>query len=67
MNPAITMDGAITALVDQDHLNQILVKHARVAHVRVSDKRRHCMHSPVAGPLVGELPQVVVQGREGPG
>jgi len=30
---------------DEDHLHQILVKHARVAHVRVSDKRRHGMHS----------------------
>jgi site-specific recombinase XerD len=30
---------------DSDHLHQILVKHARVAHVAVSDKRRHGMHS----------------------
>jgi integrase len=30
---------------DQDHLHQILVKHARAAHVPVSDKRRHGMHS----------------------
>jgi integrase len=30
---------------DQDHLHQILVKHARVAHVAISDKRRHGMHS----------------------
>src|SRR5260221_82314 len=30
---------------DQDHLHQILVKHARVAHVRVSEQRRHGMHS----------------------
>ncbi|MGH3419496.1 MAG: site-specific integrase [Streptosporangiaceae bacterium] len=30
---------------DQDHLHQILVRHARVAHVAVSDKRRHGMHS----------------------
>ncbi|MGH3402740.1 MAG: site-specific integrase [Streptosporangiaceae bacterium] len=30
---------------DQDHLHQILVRHARVAHVPVSDKRRHGMHS----------------------
>ena len=30
---------------DQDHLYQILVKHARVAHVPISDKRRHGMHS----------------------
>ena len=30
---------------DQDHLHQILVKHARVAHVQISEKRRHGMHS----------------------
>ncbi len=30
---------------DQDHLHQILVKHARAAHVPVSEKRRHGMHS----------------------
>jgi integrase len=30
---------------DQDHLHQILVKHARAAHVVVSEKRRHGMHS----------------------
>jgi integrase len=30
---------------DQDHLHQILVKHARVAHVRVGEQRRHGMHS----------------------
>ena len=30
---------------DEDHLHQILVKHARVAHVPVSEKRRHDMHS----------------------
>jgi len=30
---------------EQDHLHQILVKHARVAHVAVSEKRRHGMHS----------------------
>lgn len=30
---------------DQDHLHQILVKHARTAHVALSDKRRHGMHS----------------------
>lgn len=30
---------------DQDHLHQILVKHARVAHVAVGEKRRHGMHS----------------------
>jgi site-specific recombinase XerD len=30
---------------DQDHLHQILVKHARVARVHVSEKRRRGMHS----------------------
>jgi len=30
---------------DQDHLHQILIKHARVAHVPISEKRRHGMHS----------------------
>ena len=30
---------------DQDHLHQTLVKYARAAHVPVSDKRRHGMHS----------------------
>ena len=30
---------------DQDHLHQILVKHARVAHVAVGERRRHGMHS----------------------
>ena len=30
---------------DDDHLHQILVKHARVAHVSLSEKRRHGMHS----------------------
>jgi len=30
---------------DQDHLHQILVKHARAAHVPVGEKRRHGMHS----------------------
>jgi len=30
---------------DQDHLHQILLKHARVAHVRLGEKRRHGMHS----------------------
>jgi len=30
---------------EQDHLHQILVKHARVAHVPISEKRRHGMHS----------------------
>jgi integrase len=30
---------------DQDHLHQIVVKHARAAHVRVGEERRHGMHS----------------------
>ncbi len=30
---------------DQDHLHQILVKHARVARVRLGEDRRHGMHS----------------------
>lgn len=30
---------------DQDHLHQILTKHARSAHVRLSEQRRHGMHS----------------------
>lgn len=30
---------------DQDHLHQILVKHARVAHVPLGEQRRHGMHS----------------------
>jgi integrase len=30
---------------EQDHLHQILVKHARAAHVPVGEKRRHGMHS----------------------
>jgi len=30
---------------DQDHLHQILVKHARVAHVGLGEKRRRGMHS----------------------
>ena len=30
---------------DQDHLHQILVKHARVARVSLSEQRRHGMHS----------------------
>jgi len=30
---------------EQDHLHQILVKHARAAHVPVSEERRHGMHS----------------------
>ena len=35
----------IGAFSDQDHLHQILVKHARVAHVRVGEQRRRGMHS----------------------
>lgn len=30
---------------DQDHLHQILVKHARTAHVPLGENRRHGMHS----------------------
>lgn len=30
---------------DQDHLHQILVKHARAAHVPLGEERRHGMHS----------------------
>lgn len=30
---------------DEDHLHQIIVKHARVAHVPLGEKRRHGMHS----------------------
>jgi site-specific recombinase XerD len=30
---------------DQDHLHQILTKHARVAHVGLGEERRHGMHS----------------------
>jgi len=30
---------------DQDHLHQILVKHARAAHVSLGEQRRHGMHS----------------------
>ena len=30
---------------DQDHLHQILVKHARTGHVPLGEKRRHGMHS----------------------
>ncbi|MGH3192928.1 MAG: tyrosine-type recombinase/integrase [Streptosporangiaceae bacterium] len=30
---------------DQEHLHQMLVKHARAAHVRVSGERRHGMRS----------------------
>ena len=35
----------IGAFSDQDHLHQILVKHARVAHVPLGEQRRHGMHS----------------------
>ena len=35
----------IGSFSDQDHLHQILCKHARVAHVALSDQRRHGMHS----------------------
>lgn len=35
----------IGAFSDQDHLHQILVKHARAAHVAVGERRRHGMHS----------------------
>jgi len=35
----------IGAFSDQDHLHQILLKHARAARVPVSEKRRHGMHS----------------------
>jgi site-specific recombinase XerD len=35
----------IGAFSDSDHLHQIVVKHARVAHVPLSEKRRHGMHS----------------------
>ena len=30
---------------DQEHLHQMVVKYARAAHVPVSEKRRHGMHS----------------------
>jgi site-specific recombinase XerD len=30
---------------EQDHLHQMLAKHARVAHVRLGEERRHGMHS----------------------
>ncbi len=30
---------------DEDHLHQILVKHARAAHVPIGEKRHHGMHS----------------------
>jgi len=35
----------IGPFADQDHLHQILVKHARAAHVPLGEKRRHGMHS----------------------
>jgi site-specific recombinase XerD len=35
----------IGPFADQDHLHQILAKHARVAHVRLGEQRRHGMHS----------------------
>lgn len=35
----------IGSFSDQDHLHQILVKHARAAHVPLGEKRRHGMHS----------------------
>ncbi len=35
----------ISPFSEQDHLHQILVKHARVAHVRLGEQRRHGMHS----------------------
>lgn len=35
----------IGAFSDQDHLHQILAKHARAAHVPVGENRRHGMHS----------------------
>lgn len=35
----------IGAFSDQDHLHQILVKHARAAHVPLGEQRRHGMHS----------------------
>ena len=35
----------IGAFSDQDHLHQILLKHARAAHVPVGEERRHGMHS----------------------
>lgn len=35
----------IGPISDQDHLHQILVKHARAAHVPLGEKRRHGMHS----------------------
>src|SRR5437899_5028872 len=41
----VRLTAPIGPFSEQDHLHQILVKHARVAHVRVSEKRRHGMHS----------------------
>lgn len=35
----------IGAFSEADHLHQILVKHARVAHVPLGEQRRHGMHS----------------------
>jgi integrase len=35
----------IGPFADQDHLHQILVKHARAAHVPLGENRRHGMHS----------------------
>ena len=35
----------IGAFSDQDHLHQILIKHARAAHVPLGEERRHGMHS----------------------
>jgi site-specific recombinase XerD len=35
----------IGPFAEQDHLHQILVKHARVAHVPLGENRRHGMHS----------------------
>ena len=35
----------IGPFADQDHLHQILVKHARAAHVTLGENRRHGMHS----------------------
>jgi integrase len=36
---------SIGPFADQDHLHQILVKHARAAHVPLGEQRRHGMHS----------------------
>jgi integrase len=35
----------IGAFSGQDHLHQILVKHARTAHIALGEQRRHGMHS----------------------